>query len=173
MNGWLLGLTANAIIGVAYMGVAVLLGINISKTKQWLTNPLAAGTFFLYVTCSGAHGLIAMQLAAATANAAATEGVRIMYGSAYEWYWDFVTAGIGIWYWTMRSRFPGLVSGTAVFEDLRQRQKRALQINDNIVQGLVRAKLSLDMKRDEEGKAALHETIAASRRIVASLEGGA
>jgi hypothetical protein len=170
MDGWAIGVAANGVIAVAYLAVALLLGVNISRTRQWLRNPLAAGTCFLYVTCGGAHGIVGLELAGLAASASATEGARLLYGSWTLWGWDLVTAAVGVYYWTMRNRFPGLVTGTAVFEDLRQRQKRAVEINDNVVQGLVRAKLSLDLRRDEEGRAALHETVEASQRIVAELE---
>ncbi len=170
MDGWTLGLVANAVIATAYLAVAVLLGVNISRTRQWMTNPLAAGTFFLYLTCGGAHGIVGLQLASLSVSGAAVEGSRLLYGSWTMWGWDIVTAGVGVWYWTMRNRFPDLVSGTAVFEDLRQRQKRAVEINDNVVQGLARAKLSLDLHRDAEGREALQETIEASQRIVKELE---
>ena len=170
MDGWTLGLAANAVIAAAYLAVALLLSLNISRTKQWMANPLAAGTFFLYLTCGGGHAVIALELAGLSGYAPATDGARLLYGSWTLWAWDVVTAGVGVWYWTMRGRFPDLVSGTAVFEDLRQRQKRAVEINDNVVQGLVRAKLSLDMNRDAEGREALHETIEASQRIVSELE---
>jgi hypothetical protein len=169
MDGWTVGLGANAVIAVAYLAVAVLLALNISKTKQWMANPLAAGTFFLYLTCGGGHAVVALELAGFTGSAAASEGARTLYQTWTLWTWDILTAAIGVWYWTMRNRFPGLVTGTAVFEDLRGRQKRALEINDNVVQGLVRAKLSLDLRRDEEGRAALHDTVLASERIVSEL----
>lgn len=172
MNGWVLGLAANAAISVSYLAVATLLAVNITKTKQWRANPLAFATCMIFLSCGLGHGVVALQLAGAAFSGAAVTSARLVYGSAYEIYWDVVTAAIGIWYWTQRRRFPGLVSGTAVFEDLRQRQRRALLINDNVVQGLVRAKLNLDLRRDGPGREALRETLAASKDLVTGIEEG-
>jgi hypothetical protein len=84
---------------------------------------------------------------------------------------DLVTAATGLWYWTMRRKFPGLVTGAAVYEDLRIRQRRALDIHDSVVQGLARAKLALDVQSDAEGGKAVEETLAASRQIITELLG--
>jgi PAS domain-containing protein len=36
--------------------------------------------------------------------------------------WDALTAGVGVWYWSLRGRFPALVRGAALFEDLELRK---------------------------------------------------
>ncbi len=87
------------------------------------------------------------------------------------WLWDALTAGVAIWYFTLRSRFPALVQGAALFEDMRQRQRQALEIHDTVVQGLAKTKLSLDLGRTEEGEREVEETLAASRRIISDLLG--
>lgn len=172
VEGWVIGLAANATIAAAYLAVAVLLGVTALRTDQWRTNPLGLATVLLYVTCGGGHAVYALQLAdVALGNAtAAGEGARVLYAEWHMWAWDVLTAAVGVTYWTMRKRFPGLVTGAAVFEDLRIRQKRALEINDDIVQGLVRAKLSLELQRDGEARAALAETRLAGERIIHDLE---
>lgn len=172
VEGWTIGLAANATIATAYLAVAALLGSTAIRTNQWRTNPLGLATVFLYVTCGGGHAVYAFQLADATLGGSSpvAAGARLLYSEWHMWAWDVVTAAVGVWYWTMRKRFPGLVTGAAVFEDLRIRQKRALEINDNVVQGLVRAKLNYEMRRDEDGKAALAESHAAGERIIHQLE---
>lgn len=171
VEGWAIGLVANATIATAYLAVAVLLGVTAVRTKQWRANPLGAATVLLYLTCGGGHAVYALQLTdVALGNAtAAGQGARLLYGEWHMWLWDALTAVVGVTYWTMRKRFPGLVTGAAVFEDLRIRQKRALEINDNVVQGLARAKLGYELNLDAEARGALAETRAAGERIVQDL----
>ena len=45
--------------------------------------------------------------------------------------------------------------GAKLFEDLRQREQQALELNDNVLQGLVVAKLALDLGEPARARAAL------------------
>lgn len=172
VEGWVIGLVANATIATAYLAVAALLATTAIRTNQWRSNPLGLATTILYVGCGGGHAVYALQfLDIALGNAtAAAAGARVLYAGWHMWAWDVVTAVVGVWYWTQRKRFPGLVTGAAVFEDLRVRQRRALEINDNIVQGLVRAKMSLELGRASDAQDAIAETEAAGSRIIQELE---
>lgn len=170
--GWTLGLAFNATIAAAYLAVAFLLGATAWRTDQWRSNPLGLATVILYLGCGGGHAVYALQLAGVAfgSSAASSLGAEALYASWHMWAWDGVTAAVGVWYWTQRKRFPTLVTGAAVFEDLRVRQKRALEVNDNVVQGLARAKLEFDLGRDGEAVRTLAETRAAGERIVRQLE---
>lgn len=167
-----MGLIANGTIAVAYLAVAALLGTNAVRTDQWRTNTLGLATTILYIGCGGGHAVYALQMAEAIfgGGGAPAAGARVLYVEAHMWMWDFVTAAIGVWYWTQRRRFPQLVTGTAVFEDLRVRQRRALEVNDDLVQGLARAKLGFELGKDHEAREALAETRAAGHRLVSRLE---
>ena len=173
IGGWTLGFLANAIIAAAYLAVAGLLATNAVRTNQWRTNTLGVATVLLYLTCGGGHAVYALQMYSATVGSEAiyATGARVLYSEAHMWLWDFGIAAVGVWYWTQRRRFPELVSGTAVFEDFRIRQRRALEVNDNIVQGLVRAKMNYELDRADEGNAALAQTREAGRRMVEHLHG--
>ena len=96
---------------------------------------------------------------------------RVEYQEWHIWLWDWITAGAAILYWSMWRKFPGLVSGAALYEDLRERQRRALEIHDHIVQGLVQAKLSLDLDAQAEGEQAIVESLQASKKIITELLG--
>jgi hypothetical protein len=128
----------------------------------------------LYLTCGGGHVVHTLQLLDVPLGYASAAGLAIQaeYDSNWHmWLIDIVTAVAGVSYWMMRKRFPALVSGAAVFEDLRARQRRALEINDTVVQGLVRAKLALDMHETQEGDAAVAETLTKARHIITDLLG--
>ena len=57
-------------------------------------------------------------------------------------------------------------------EEQRRRHREALEIHDNIVQGLATAKLSLELGATEVGMAALEETLVAARKLVSDLLDG-
>ena len=61
--------------------------------------------------------------------------------------------------------------GGALAEERRARRTRALDIHDNVVQGLVTAKLSLELGEAESGMAALEHTLVAARTLVTELLG--
>ena len=170
---WTLGLAFSATITVAFLAVAALLAFNLTKSHQWRQNPLATGTFLLYLTCGGGHAMHTLQLVGPWLGISASVGAAAQMEYT-EWpvlLADGITAAAGVWYWTMRRKFPGLVTGAAVYEDLRIRQKQALEIHDNVVQGLARAKMALDLQRGAEGEQALEETLASSKKIITDLLG--
>lgn len=163
--GWWIGLGANAVIAAAFLAVAVVLAIGAIRTKQVRNNPLGVATVILYVTCGGGHVVHTLQLLDSPTAAAE-------YTVAWDmWILDIVTAVAGVSYWMMRRRFPALVSSAAVYEDLRVRQRRALEIHDGVVQGLVRAKMALDMDLKKEGDEAVDDTLANARHIITGLLG--
>jgi hypothetical protein len=53
----------------------------------------------------------------------------------------------------------------------REREQQALDIHDNIVQGLVEAQLAIDVGRQEQAREAIARTLAQARRIVTELLG--
>lgn len=173
MEGWWIGLAANATIAAAFLAVAAVLLVNAIRTKHVKNNPLGVATVLLYIGCGGGHLVHAFQfLEGLSGSAAVSAAVRYEYGAEWHiWVADLFTAAAGIAYWMMRRRFPALVSGAAVFEDLRGRQRRALEIHDNVVQGLSRAKLALDMNMRAEGEAAVDDTLHRARAIITELLG--
>lgn len=172
VDAWVIGWIASAVIAAAYFAIAFALARSIQRGRQWMINPLASATAFIFFTCAGGHAIYALQLTEAVlgAGAAAARAAPTMYSNGHMWGWDVVTAIVGVLYWTFRRKFPDLVSGAALFEDLRLRQKRAMEINDDVVQGIVQARLSFDLRRDDEGRRALAQTLAASARIADDLE---
>jgi signal transduction histidine kinase len=52
-----------------------------------------------------------------------------------------------------------------------EREKHALDIHDNIVQGLAEAQLAFDLDRPDQAREAVERTLAQARRIVTELMG--
>lgn len=172
-DAWIIGAVANAVIGGAYLAIAFHILAGIARAAQWRTNPLSLATGLIFLTCGVGHGLHFEHMLLPFFGLDEETGriARANFSSWHLWLWDSITASIAIWYFTLRSRFPALLRGTALFEDIRVRQRQALDIHDNVVQGLAIAKLSLDLGRVAEATAAVEKTLAASRQIITDLLG--
>lgn len=168
------GITMNGVVAMAYLAVAGILLANAVRSRHVFDNPLGVATVLVFFTCGGGHAVHMLQLLDVPLGVASAAGAAIQAEYAnnlHMWIIDILTAIAGVSYWMLRRRFPALVSGAAVFEDLRARQRRALEINDNVVQGLARAKLALDMGRNAEGDEAVADTLGKARHIITGLLG--
>ena len=173
MNWWVVALVANLVIVVAYLAISFSIAGGLTRTRQWRHNPLAVATAAIFFTCAIHHGShpFHMLLPVLGLEQGTGTAMREAFDSWHSASWDILTAGVGVWYWTLRSRFPALVRGAALFEDIKQRQRQALDIHDNVVQGLATAKLSFELNRPEDGIAAVENTLVASRKIITDLLG--
>lgn len=174
LQWWHLGAAANVVITIAYLAIAVHIGRNlINEGGRLRDNPLATATAAIFLTCAVHHGghPLHQLLPALGHDVQIGEAMRAAFNEAHVALWDVVTAAVGVWYWTLRGRFPALVRGSALFEDVRERQRQALEIHDNIVQGLATAKLSFETDDAAGGMAAVEHTLAASRTIISDLLG--
>lgn len=57
----------------------------------------------------------------------------------------------------------------ALAEELRRRMQQAMEINDNVIQGLTAAQLALDLERIELTSAVLAQTMLGARKIISDL----
>lgn len=173
MPGWVLGAIGNLVISGAYLAIAYHIFHGMARANQWRNNPLALATGAIFFTCGIGHGLHLVHLMLPSFGLETELGgaAREEFSDWHIWSWDALTAGIAVWYWGLRNRFPALVRGAALFEDIRVRQRQALEIHDNVVQGLAVAKLSLDMGRMVDAANAIEGSLAASRKIISDLLG--
>jgi hypothetical protein len=58
-----------------------------------------------------------------------------------------------------------------LFQDLRQREQQALELTDAVLQGLVVAKMALDLDQPVKANEALTASIASASRIITELLG--
>jgi signal transduction histidine kinase len=61
--------------------------------------------------------------------------------------------------------------GAQLFEDLRAREQQALELNDSVLQGLVVAKMALDLNQPDRSQEALTSSISAASKIITDLLG--
>lgn len=171
---WMVTAAANAIIVVIYALVSISMITALIDGRQWRTNPLLTATAAIFVTCTLGHGahLAHAVLADGVLGAGASgDRVRAEFGDLRLLVWDGVTAVVALFFFALRSRLAVVYRGAAFCDDLAKRESEALAMHDNIVQGLARAKMALDLGQREEGYRAIDETLQASRRIMTEVLG--
>jgi signal transduction histidine kinase len=174
MQLWTVGAVANIVILIAYAMISYTIGRGLISSRQRPSdNPLAWATAAIFLTCAVHHGAhpVHMLLPAFGAGDHLGHAAREMFQSWPLTLWDILTAAVAVWYLSLRARFPALVRGAAIFEDMRERQRQALDIHDNVVQGLATAKLHFELDQRDDGLAAVEATLAASRTIITDLLG--
>ena len=170
MDSWIVGLVATAVVAVAYLGIAVTVAVPLVRSRQVTKNKLGAATAAVFLTCAVHHGIHAVHLVAPGLGADVVAGTALRH----EWgwdvaLWDLVAAGVAVAYFALRRTYGSLMQGAQLFDDLRRRERQALEINDNVLQGLVVAKMALEMDRTDTAVAALDTSIAAASRMVSEL----
>ncbi|MFI5889744.1 ATP-binding protein [Actinoplanes sp. NPDC051513] len=122
---WQLTALANAVILAAYLAISFAIGRGLWRSRQWRNNPLGLATASIFFSCAVHHGSHTVHLLMPYFGGDMHAGMamRMAFGMDFQAAgWDTVTALLAVWYWTLRGRFPALVRGAAVFEDLRLRQ---------------------------------------------------
>jgi hypothetical protein len=159
---WQLVVAANLAAAIAYGVIAYLILSGLVATGQLRGNHLAVATALIFVTAAGHHGIVGIELLH-----------RGPLRDGWDWHsvvWDLLTAAAGVYYLALRrSRSP--VDGAQMYEDLRVRERQALDINDNIVQGLTVAKYAMTIGADDHSRQAIDDTLARARAIITDLLG--
>lgn len=173
MEWWVLGAVAGAIVSVAYFAISYVIFRGIARTRQSRSNPLAVATGAIFFSCGGGHAIHVshMLLPIFGLDLATGLAAREAFSEWHVWGWELSTAAVAAWYWSLRHRFPALIRGTQLFEDVRERQRNALHIHDSIVQGLAKAKTALDLDRPEQTREELERTLENARAVVSGLLG--
>lgn len=172
MESWEIGLICNAVIAVAYLLITLTIVVPLARSHQLRTNPLGAATGAIFFTCSVHHGAHAVHMLLPAFGVDDAQGLAMR--SAWDWslsLWDVVGALTAIYYWTLRRNYSSLMHGAQLFEDLRHREQQALELNDTVLQGLVVAKMALDLNQTARSQEALTSSIVAASRIITDLLG--
>jgi hypothetical protein len=169
---WVIGLVANAVIAVAYLLIAQGILRPLMDGHQLRANPLGTATAAIFFTCAVHHGGHVVHMLLPYGNVEVARGLAMR--ESYDWemaIWDIVGATVAIYYWTLRRTYSSLMRGAKLFEDIREREHEALQLNDAVLQGLVVAKLSLELDDRDRAMAALESSIASASSIISNLLG--
>ena len=169
---WFIGLVGNAVIALAYVSISTVIAVPLVRSGQVRSNPLAAATAAIFLTCAVHHGNHSFHMAMPWFDDQSMRGLamRASYDPAMA-VWDVLSAAVGVYYWSLRRSYAPLMRGAKLFEDLRQREQQALELNDNVLQGLVVAKMALDLDQPEKAREALEGSIGSASRIITDLLG--
>lgn len=172
MESWQVGLIGNTVIMVAYLLITLAIVIPLARGHQLRSNPLGAATGAIFFTCSVHHGAHALHMVLPSLGFTDPEGLAMR--AAWGWplaIWDVIGALCAVYYWTLRRTYSSLMHGAQLFQDLRAREQQALELNDSVLQGLVVAKMALDLDQPDRSQEALASSIAAASRIITDLLG--
>ncbi|MDP3968192.1 MAG: hypothetical protein Q8Q02_07910 [Nocardioides sp.] len=173
MEWWHVGLTANTIIAVSYTLIVLAIVRPLIREGQLRSNVLGATTAAIFLTCAVHHGAHSLHMTLPWFGVDLVEGLAMR--TAWGWplaIWDVVGAIVGVYYWSLRRAYSGGVSGPQLFEDVRAREQQALELNDTVLQGLVVARMALEMGEQEKADAALDGAIVAASQMITDLIGG-
>jgi len=172
MASWQVGLICNAVIMLAYLLITLAIVVPLARSHQLRTNPLGAATGAIFFTCSVHHGAHALHMLLPSLGFTDPQGLAMR--TAWGWplaSWDVIGALCAVYYWTLRRNYSSLMHGAQLFQDLRAREQQALELNDTVLQGLVVAKMALDLNQPDRSQEALTTSITAASKIITDLLG--
>ena len=172
MTSWQVGFVCNAVIMIAYLGISLAIVVPLTRSHQLRTNPLGAATAAIFLTCAVHHGAHSVHMLLPSLGFDDPQGLAMR--TAWGWplaSWDVIGAVVAVYYWTLRRNYGSLMQGAQLFQDLRQREQQALELNDSVLQGLVVAKMALDLDQPAKANIALTSSIASASRIITELLG--
>jgi hypothetical protein len=164
MGTWTVTAIANAIVSLAYFSIALLIGRGLVGGGEWRRNRLALNTAGIFFTCAVGHGIHLFHLVVADHG---HDGVRAALGTWPMALVDGATAVVAVAFLVQRMAADrGAATGNQMYEDLRERRQTALDLNDDVIQGIVTAKLALELGDPEEARISLERTLGSSRELV-------
>lgn len=172
MESWQLGAIANLVIAVAYFLICWAIIRPLVGAGQLRANKLGLATAMIFFSCGVHHGTHSLHLLAPTWGIDEQAGLALR--EAFSWHvttWDVLSAGVGVYYWTLRKTYGPLMRGAALFEDMRERQRQALELNDDVVQGLAVARMALDLNQRDRAIEAIEQSMQSASRIISDLLG--
>jgi signal transduction histidine kinase len=162
---WIVSVIGNATVAVAYAFIAFFIGRGLSQTNQWRRNRLAVATCLIFASCSLGHALHAEHLLFGSSVAHGVD-LRDLTATWHGALLETATASIAVYYVTLRNRYGILLAGNRLFDDLDDRQRTALEVHDDVIQGLVSAKLALDLGDVGEASRVIEQALGNTRRMV-------
>jgi hypothetical protein len=151
---WMLGAVCNAVIATAYLAIVYAIVRPLVASRQLRSNALGAATAAIFLTCAVHHGM----------------AMREAWGPELA-LWDLVGAVVATYYWSLRGGFGGGAESPQLFTDQVEREQRALELNDAVLQGMVVARMALDLGERKRGMAALDSSITAASHMITELIG--
>jgi hypothetical protein len=165
-------MAANLVATLAYAAIAYLIVAGLLATGQLRSNHLGVATGLIFITGAVHHGVETITLLAPSLGFGESHGLALR--DAWDWHtivFDALTAAAGIYYLSLRRSSRTASRRAQMFDDLKVRERQALEINDNIVQGLTVAKYAMTIGADDHSKQAIEDTLTRARAIITDLLG--
>jgi hypothetical protein len=170
VHWWTVGLVANAVIAVAYLAIVGSILVPLLRSRQLTKNKLGTATAAIFLTCAVHCAIHVLDLAFPVLDGNREHGLAVRRGWDWELaLWDVLGAAAAAYYFGLRRTYGSLMQGAQLFVDLRRRERQALEINDNVLQGLVVAKMALELDQRETAVAALETSITGASRMITAL----
>lgn len=169
---WQIITAANIAISIAYFAISYIVFSGLRATEQLGTNRLATATALIFLTCAVNHGSHAVHMLLPSFGVDDPKALALR--DAWYWQtagWDVFSAFVAAYYLSLRGSYASVLRGAQMFEDFKVRERQALEINDNIVQGLAVAKMALESGDDEESRIAIEDTLRRSQTLISDLLG--
>jgi PAS domain S-box-containing protein len=121
MHWWQLEAAADVTISVAYFAVSILILVPLVRLHQLWVNKLATATATIFFSCAVGHGLNALHpfLTSGTMAGTDTPGMSSWWMAS----WHTLTAGVAVYYLSLRGYYGQLLSSAPLFDDLAERQR--------------------------------------------------
>jgi hypothetical protein len=172
MQTWHFVTAANLMIAGAYLAISYIIMSGLAATGQLRSNKLGLATGLIFLTCGVHHGSHGVHMLLPAIGVEEGHGLAMRH--AWDWHaaiWDALTAAVAIYYLSLRGSYASVLRGAQMFEDMKVRQRQAIEINDNIVQGLTVAKYELELGDNSGGRDAIEDTLRKARNLITDLLG--
>lgn len=168
---WQLTAVANGVILVAYSLIAATILRGLVRQHQVRSNLLGTATAGIFFTCAVHHGAHTVHMLSPVFGFQTASGLAMRESMGWSAFvWDALSAAVAVYYFSLRRSYGALLhSSPSLFADLKARQRSALEINDNIVQGLALAQYRYEAGQPEEAHAAVVATLAKARKMMTDL----
>ncbi|MDA0180619.1 hypothetical protein OJ997_09980 [Solirubrobacter phytolaccae] len=172
---WQLVTVGNLLTALTYSVIAVMLAVRLRRTGQLSlrANPLGVAMMLVFGTVAvrsawtGAQMLLPLigvehQAALALRDAYTVASVPL----------PFIAAAAGLMFLWLRRRADEETGPASLYPDHALQRHRALEINDNIVQGLLAARELDALGQEAEAREVLADTLAHAQRMMGELLDG-
>ncbi|MGH2810039.1 MAG: hypothetical protein ACRDIA_04050 [Actinomycetota bacterium] len=161
----------NGAIMLAYFLISFVIFRALSGSHSVRSNRLASASGLVFASCGAVHGYHMFYMLLPAFGSQFSGGLALR--AAYDWRLlaiDAVTGVVAVWYWSLRHQYGPLLEGkTAAAADISALHRRAVELNDSIVQGLAFAKYALDDGDEKSASVAVAKTLRSARRMIAEI----
>jgi hypothetical protein len=172
MQWWMLGAASNGVIAVAYFMISFVITRGLLRGGQLASNRLGAATAAIFLSCAVHHGAHMVHMLMPYTGVDLHQGLAMREAWGPELaFWDLLSAVIAIYYWTLRGGFNSVGASPQLFADQHEREQRALELNDAVLQGMVVARMAFDLNEPQRAMNALDGSIAAASKMITELIG--